>query len=192
MKTNSTLDIRSWILAGFLSALTAVGAFVRVPLPYVPLTLQLVFVLLAGDLLTPKFAAMSQLIYLMIGLMGLPVFANGGGLGYVLHPTFGYLAAFPVAAGLVSWILHNRYFRAANSNTQRFIDILIANTIGLLLIFSFGVAYLYMNLNLIAGGSLTLRNAIWTGFIIFIPADSIKVLLTSILAVAIRKRLDFF
>ena len=192
MKTKKELrsNIRSWVLAGLLSALTAVGAFIRLPLPYVPFTLQLVFVLLSGDLLTPKFAAMSQMIYLLIGLLGLPVFANGGGPGYVLHPTFGYLAAFPLAAWFVASILQNRYVKVAGGNLLRFRDFLVANTAGMMVIFIFGVTYLFVNINLISGGKLSLSAAIWTGAMIFLPGDIIKVLLTSMLAVEMNKRLE--
>ena len=67
---------------------TAVGAYVRIPLPAVPLTLQTAAVLLSGILLGPRMGALSQAVYVVTGLIGLPVFAQGGGPGYVLKPTF--------------------------------------------------------------------------------------------------------
>jgi len=91
------LQIRIYHIS-FFAALTAVGAFIRVPFLYVPLTLQTFFVLMAGNLLGSRFGAASQFVYLVIGLMGLPIFANGGGPGYILQPTFGYLLAYPLAA----------------------------------------------------------------------------------------------
>jgi len=188
-KSNLQPSIKSWIWAGMFAALTAVGAFVRIPLPYVQLTLQLVFVMLAGDILTPKFAMTSQLIYLLIGLVGLPVFANGGGPSYILQPTFGYLAAFPLAAWLVAWLLRARSSKVSYCNRPRFLDFLIANSAGIIVIFIFGVSYLFVNINIIAGGRLPIRTAIWTGMIIFMPVDIIKILLTSVLAVEIHKRL---
>ena len=83
--------------------LTALGARVAVPLPGtpVPFTFQVVAVLLAGWLLGPRLGAASQLSYLAVGAAGLPVFAAGGGLAYVMGPTGGYLLAFPVAAWVV-------------------------------------------------------------------------------------------
>jgi len=187
-------------LAGLFTALTAVGAFVRIPLPYVPLTLQTVFVLLAGDLLPPRFAVLSQIAYLLIGLVGLPVFANGGGLGYVLHPTFGYLAAFPLAAWVVAiltrnWVIpkYNVQVHAKESSRTKF-DLVrrfvFINCFGILIVLFFGVVYLFANINIIAGGHLSLLHAFWTGMIVFLPGDSLKVLIASMLAVEIRKRVE--
>lgn len=89
------------------AALTALGAHVAVPLGFtpVPMTLQTLFVLLAGVLLGPVAGAASQLLYLGLGLAGAPVFAMGGaGLPWLLSPTGGYLLAFPAAAALAGWI----------------------------------------------------------------------------------------
>lgn len=84
------------------AGLTAIGARLSVPLPggFVPLTLQPVAVLLAGVMLGSRGGAASQMVYLAAGVSGLPVFAAGGGLLYLLGPTGGYLLAFPVAAWL--------------------------------------------------------------------------------------------
>jgi biotin transport system substrate-specific component len=85
------------VLVALFAVLTAVGAFVRVPLP-VPFTLQVPAALLAGVALGPWLGAASQLAYLAVGLLGLPVFAGGGGPGYVLSPTFGFLGGFVAGA----------------------------------------------------------------------------------------------
>ena len=87
--------------------LTALGARVSVPLGVtpVPMTLQTLFVLLAGAFLGPVAGATSQLTYLALGAAGAPVFAmGGGGLPWLLGPTGGYLMAFPMAAALTGWI----------------------------------------------------------------------------------------
>lgn len=89
------------------AALTALGAHIAVPLGFtpVPMTLQTLFVLLAGLLLGPAAGAASQLLYLGLGLAGVPVFAMGAaGLPWLLGPTGGYLMAFPAAAALAGWI----------------------------------------------------------------------------------------
>jgi len=93
--------------AGVLSIafLTALGARIAVPLPGtpVPFTFQVVAVLLAGTLLGPRLGAASQVVYLAAGAVGLPVFAAGGGLVYLLGPTGGYLLAYPAAAAVVGF-----------------------------------------------------------------------------------------
>lgn len=89
------------------AAATAAGAYVAVPLGFtpVPMTLQTLFVLTAGVALGPAAGAASQLLYLGVGAVGVPVFAGGGaGLPWMLGPTGGYLMAFPAAAALTGWI----------------------------------------------------------------------------------------
>ncbi|HKY61463.1 MAG TPA: biotin transporter BioY [Gemmatimonadota bacterium] len=85
------------------AVLTAIGAFVRIPLPFtpVPITLQTFFVLASGIYLGGRDAALSQVLYLTLGVAGLPVLAGAGGLGHVMGPTGGFLLAFPIAAWLV-------------------------------------------------------------------------------------------
>ncbi len=99
------------------AALTALGARVQFHLPFtpVPVTAQVLCVLLAGGVLGPRLGFVSQAQYLAAGLAGLPVFAHGGGPAYLLGPTGGYLLAFPAAAfavGAVSRLLGEGGWRA--------------------------------------------------------------------------------
>lgn len=81
-----------------MGALSAAGSLLRIPFFPVPLTLQFFFALMAGLTLGKSWGALSQLMYLLAGLAGLPVFAGGGGPGYVLQPTFGFLLGLIPAA----------------------------------------------------------------------------------------------
>ena len=74
------------ILIALFAALSVVGAFVKIPTPLVPFTLQTLFCVYAGFLLGARRGFASQLLYLLIGLIGIPVFALGGGPSYVLQP----------------------------------------------------------------------------------------------------------
>jgi biotin transport system substrate-specific component len=89
------------------AALTAAGAKIALMLPGtpVPFTFQVAAVLLAGAMLGPVLGAASQVVYLAAGAAGLPVFAAGGGLFYLLGPTGGYLLAYPLAAYVAGWVL---------------------------------------------------------------------------------------
>ncbi|MBS3969060.1 MAG: biotin transporter BioY, partial [Clostridia bacterium] len=82
------MNVYKITLVAMFASLTAVGAFIKIPIPYLPITLQVFFVFLAGILLGPRLGALSQIVYLTLGLVGLPIFAEGGGLGYVFHPSF--------------------------------------------------------------------------------------------------------
>ena len=83
--------VNDLVMISLFAALTAVGAFIKIPIPHVPLTLQTLMVMFAGLILGSRRGALSQLLYLVIGLLGIPIFAQGGGPGYVLQPSFGFL-----------------------------------------------------------------------------------------------------
>ena len=103
----SSKPVMRVIMVALFAALTALGAYVAVPVPgtMVPVSLQTLFVTLAGALLGPALGAASQVTYLVIGALGAPVFAGGmGGAAHLIGPTGGYLLAFPVAAWLVGAI----------------------------------------------------------------------------------------
>lgn len=74
---------KNMVLCAMFVALIAVGAFIRIPIPVVPFTLQILFINLAGLLLGGKLGAIAAGSYMIIGLIGLPVFAEGGGLSYI-------------------------------------------------------------------------------------------------------------
>jgi biotin transport system substrate-specific component len=93
-----------WIIS--FSIITAVSAQVAIPVQPVPFTLQTVFVVLAGAFLGSKNGAYSQLLYLAMGVVGIPVFANGSfGIATLFGPTGGYLLAFPIAAYLTGFLV---------------------------------------------------------------------------------------
>ena len=87
MTQNAKMLARTALLA----ALTAVGAFIKIPLGVSSITLQFFFTAMAGCLLGPVWGAASQGVYVLLGVMGLPIFTMGGGFSYVLQPTFGFL-----------------------------------------------------------------------------------------------------
>jgi biotin transport system substrate-specific component len=98
----------SAILIVFFALLTAIGAQISIPAFPVPFTLQTFFVLLSGALLGARRGALSQVVYVISGAAGAPVFAGfKGSILHLLGPTGGYLIAFPVAALLVGYLLHN-------------------------------------------------------------------------------------
>ena len=95
------LTTKSLILCSLFASLIAVGAFIKVPIPVVPFTLQVLFTTLAGLLLGPRLAAISVGIYLLVGLVGVPVFTQGGGPSYNT-PTY-----FSILIGFFIWNLCN-------------------------------------------------------------------------------------
>ena len=79
------------VLIALFSTLTWIGAYLRIDfIPPIPFTLQTLMVVMAGLILGPRDAPLSQGVYLLLGLSGVPVFTQGGGPGYILRPTFGF------------------------------------------------------------------------------------------------------
>jgi len=134
---NKTLSLT---VMSLFASLTAIGAFIKIPLPVIPFTLQILFVYLAGCLLGSKKGMVSQLLYVGIGLIGIPVFASGGGPEYVLKPTFGYLIGFIIAAYVIGLIIE----KIKEPSLKHFI---FANFIGLIIVYLFGIIYVYVSLN---------------------------------------------
>lgn len=177
---NPTTKSRTYrmILCALFAALIAVGAFLRIPVPLVPFTLQTFFVGLAGMLLGKKLGAFSALVYMAIGLVGLPVFAAGGGVGYVLKPTFGYIVGFVLGAYVTGSIAQ----KAPEPSLKR---LTLAALAGLGVIYTVGTAYFYFMSNFYLGSPVGLWTALLYCFIVFIPGDGAM----SIIAALVAKRL---
>jgi biotin transport system substrate-specific component len=157
-----------------LAALTAAAAQVSVPLPFtpVPFTLQPMIVLLGGAALGAPLGMAAQVVYLLAGVAGLPVFAASAvlpqGILRLLGPTGGYLMSYPFAA-FVTGLLAERGF------DRRYLTSALAMGAGLVVIFGCGVLWLAFFARPAAGLDTALR----TGFYPFVPADLVKVLVAA-------------
>lgn len=139
-------------LTALFAALIVVGAFLKVDIP-LPLytmhfTLQWFFVLLAGFLLGKKLGTLSVVTYIAIGLAGVPVFAAGGGIGYVLRPGFGFLLGFVFAAYLIG--LFTDIIRPV-----KLWQYIIPATVGLFAYYGVGAVYFYLIKNLYVGEAVS-------------------------------------
>ena len=142
--------------------LISLGAWVSIPFFPVPLTLQTLFVLLAGAVMK-RYAVIPVSLYVLLGALGLPVYHTGvTGIGILLVPTGGYLIGF-IFAALVTGIAYEH-----KSETIRIIG-LVAGTI---IIYLFGIAWLMYSL------ALGFIPAIISGMLPFIPGDAIKLYAT--------------
>ncbi len=174
--------IKNLVMVPFFTALTAVGAFIKIPLPYVPLTLQTLMVMFAALILGSRLGALSQFLYLAIGLLGLPVFAHGGGPAYVLQPSFGFIIGFIPGAFIMGKIVEE-------SENLTFFRTICALISGQIIIYLIGLSYLYLNINYIMQKQISLYNTLKIGFFIFIPGDILKTLIASAVILPVRKRL---
>lgn len=150
----STKDIT---LVALLSALIAVGAFIKIPFLIVPITLQTLFVILSALVLERRLAVLSVIVYLMIGLAGFPVFAKGGGINYIFSPTFGYLVAFIFAT----------YFIASFKEKNLY----IITFIGMLIIYALGMMYFVFIQYIFSGKVYSISYLLYNLFLVFLPGD---------------------
>ncbi|WP_025784160.1 biotin transporter BioY [Sporosarcina sp. D27] len=171
-RTNS---INSMALIAVFASLTAIGAFIKITLPVVPFTLQIVIVFLAGTLLGSSRGLQSQLVYLFVGLAGLPVFTKGGGITYLLQPTFGYLIGFAAAAYVIGFIIE----RISVPNRKHFI---LANLAGTVVTYAIGVPYLYVALNSWMDTPTNAMHVLVAGFFSTIVVDIALAVGTGLLA----------
>ncbi len=155
--------------------LIVIGAFIRFPLGSVPISMQFAFCLLATLVLGGARACACVLIYIAMGLVGLPVFASGGGIGYALQPSFGYLMGF-----LIGSIVCGMVARGWKGEGQATIKRLIfASFAYLLIVYTVGCAYMYAMLNLYLEKSVGIGKVLVTGCAIFLPFDAVWCVLMS-------------
>jgi len=172
----NTFKTKYLILTGLFAALTAIGAYIYIPLPIspVPITLQMFFTFMAGGLFGKKYGFFSQLFYILIGAIGLPVFAGGtGGFGILFGPTGGYVLGF-LAAGYI-----------AGFSKDTFISKLIYMLIGLIVIYLLGTTRLMMVMQVDFIKALTI------GVTPFIIGDLMKVTLAAYLSVKLSNYIRY-
>jgi biotin transport system substrate-specific component len=158
----------------FITVLTAIAAQISIPLPFtpVPFTLQPMVVLVGAAALGSRLGLASQVLYLALGLAGLPVFAASAtlpqGAARLIGPTGGYLMSYPFAAFVTGWLAERGFDR-------RYATAVLAMMCGLVVVFAGGVSWLMI------GGQtgLGLSAALAAGFYPFAIADFAKLLVAS-------------
>jgi biotin transport system substrate-specific component len=161
------------IYAALFAALTAVGAYLFVPIGPVPIVLQNMFVFLAGLLLGRRWGLASVALYLLAGVGGLPVFAGGtGGIGRIAGPTGGFLLGYLPVVFLVGWI--------AERGPGRMLRDVAAMLAGAAVLYACGVPWLAM----VTG--MPMSKAVAVGMLPFLPGDGIKIAAAALIARSVR------
>ncbi|AEC02230.1 biotin transporter BioY [Parasphaerochaeta coccoides] len=174
---------RSVLVTALFAALIIVGAFLRIPLPPVPITLQTLMVLLAGLLLGWKLGLASVGIYLLLGLIGLPVFTTGGGYAAFFGPTGGFLVAL-LPAVTITGIGADAGWKHRDKNPWIFTASLILSSImGTIVIYAIGVPWLKTSLG------LSWQAALAGGMYPFLIGDTVKAIVAVMVALRLRERI---
>lgn len=179
------MKTRDLTMIPLFTALIIVGAFLKIPTPICPITLQILFTTLAGVLLGGKKGAAAVIVYIMLGLIGLPVFTGGGGIGYVLSPTFGYMIGFVIGTYITGTISHS-----GEPTMKRLVPACLA---GLFVVFALGVVYCWLINKVYLGNSVSARSVLIAGLFLPLPGDIVLCFFTAALGcrlIPILKRME--
>lgn len=177
----NTKKTKSLILIALFAAITAICSWIAIPLPFTPIPLALAPVVpcIASSLLGTKNGTISMLVYVLIGAIGAPVFANfTGGLGHLVGPTGGYIIGY-IASAFVSGIV----LSTIEKGNLKYWKIAIAYVLGFLACYSFGTAY-FMLLT-----KTSLLQSLALCIIPFVPVDALKIVIGTILVKKLRPAL---
>lgn len=175
------LRLRRITLCAIFTALTAIGAFIRIPVPILSISLQTLFTTLAGLLLGSRLGCLSALCYMLLGLMGVPAFTEGGGLGYILRPSFGYIIGFCVGAFITGKIVE----KACKPSYGR---LLLAGFSGMAAIYLCGLSYYYVICNYVIDTPIAVWPLFLHCFILVAPGDIALCFLSAYLAVRLKRQ----
>jgi biotin transport system substrate-specific component len=171
------VKLRMMIITALFAAIIGVLAQITIPLPLVPITGQTLAIGLAATILGARYGTISVLLYLFIGAVGVPVFAEfSGGVSKLVGPTGGYLVGFVPAAFAIGWLLEKTSFN--------FLNAMIGNVIGMLITLVFGTVWLKLAMD------LSWTAAFASGFAPFVIVGVIKAALASWIGIIVRKRLE--
>ena len=173
------IKIKEIAVAGLFSAFICVGAYIKIPIPNLPITMQVFFVLLTGLLLKPRTAFFSFFVYVVLGLIGLPVFTGGGGPGYIFVPSFGFVIGFMTAAYVMSVVMSK--IQKSGITVMSLVCVL-----GIIIIYTIGIPYFALIANVYNGAD---NSAIWfieTLLLPFIPKEIISAVAAVLTAYKIK------
>lgn len=140
------LSTRDLMLTSLFTALMVAGAFVRIPFPFLPVTLQAFISALAGLIIGSRLSALSMTVYAALGLAGVPVFAQGGGITYIFNKSFGFILGF-IAGAYVIGKLSQQFKKPSRANSIK------AVMAGLITIYALGMTYMLVIIRFYVGNT---------------------------------------
>ncbi|MBE7063016.1 MAG: biotin transporter BioY [Ruminococcaceae bacterium] len=171
---NSVKRIKFLTVGALFATLMVIGSYIRIPLPLLTMTMQTFFVLLCGFLLGGKGAFFSMFLYLCMGLLGLPVFSEGGGIGYVLKPSFGFIIGFCIGAFVTGFL--------AKKSSKSFIHLFLCGCVGLAVIYTVGLLHYTIISCTVLDVPVSIRSLFMFCFLLPLPGDIISCFLATTLA----------
>lgn len=176
------LSTRDLILTSLFTALMVAGAFIRIPFPLLPVTLQSFFCALAGLVIGPRLGSLSMIVYAALGLAGVPVFAQGGGITYIFNKSFGFILGF-IAGAYVIGKLSQQIKKPSRANSIK------AVLAGLFTIYALGITYMLVIIRLYLGNTEIGFLYVLTANLPYIIKDLILFSVAAIASVSILPKL---
>ncbi|GLY10890.1 biotin transporter BioY [Pseudobacillus badius] len=168
--------LRMMLTAALFAAIIGIFAQITIPLPFVPITGQTLAVGLAATILGSRYGALSALLYMLVGAVGVPVFSGmSAGMSIIFGPTGGYIISFVLSAFFIGW-----YIEKTKATVPQAFS---ANLIGMVINLAFGTVWLKIF------AELSWMEALAAGFLPFIIGGIIKAFLAAWIGIEVRKRL---
>lgn len=172
--------ITTLTLSALFCTLICAGSFIRIPMPNImPMTLQTFFVLLTALVLPIKASTLATITYIALGLIGLPIFSGGGGLGYILMPNFGFIIGFLVSSVIIGVLVQKH-------KNRKLWHYIIVSLLGITVIYIIGILYFAFITNVYNNNNYSAIWFIQSVFLPFLPKEIICLFLVSITAYKIR------
>lgn len=171
---------RELCVCALFCALMCASAFLRIPTPLLPITFQTLIVTLSGLILGGRKGALSTGVYVLIGLIGLPVFTEGGGLSYILKPYFGYLLGFIIGAYVTG--------KLAEKETS-LKNYILSSFAGMFVIYIVGIIYYFIISRFYLGNVIEIKNLLVYCFLLTLPGDVLMCIIASVIGKRLKKAL---
>lgn len=167
------------IKTALATVIIVIGGFINIQLVYIPMTMQVMAILLVAGIFGKKVATYSAIVYMLLGLIGVPVFAKGGGIWYIFEKSFGYIVGFIFAAWVIGYIIEKM--------KKNVINIFLADIIGVAIIYIFGLIYFYFIANIYTNMNMPISKILYYGFLITIPGDILSCIFGAIIVSLVIK-----
>lgn len=177
------ISTKNLLIIPLFTALMIVGTYIRIPFPLLPVTLQTVICAVAGMILGPAGGALSMVVYAALGLAGVPVFAGGGGIGYIFNKSFGFILGFIAGAYVMGKLT------AGQKSVSR-INVTFALMAGLLTIYVLGVTYMFLIIRFYLGNTQAGLLFVITANIPYLIKDIVLFITVALFAPSVLQRLQ--
>ena len=165
------MKTKDLILSALFCVLIIIGTFIKIQLPLIPITFQVLFVLLTGCILRFPISIFAPTLYMILGLIGIPVFTKGGGIWYIFEKSFGYIIGFVLAVAFISYM-------KSKMHKFSYTYLAIINIVGVIIIYLCGLPYFYIIQNIYLSKPLPFFTIMMYGLLIPLPSDILAVIVT--------------